>query len=376
MLAHRVPPWRTPLKAAILNDYQTPLSIEDVTIDPPKAGEVKVRIAATGVCHSDYHVMKGEWKFGVPVLLGHEASGIVEEVGPGVTGIKPGDKAALSFRPWCGRCRNCISGSSVLCTGYTGDRFKMHDGTSRVHRGTEDIGVLGRMGSFAEYVVMPAEQVVPVEQDIDLDSLALIGCAVTTGVGAVLNTAKVTPGSTVAVIGCGGVGLNVVQGAAVAGASRIIAVDLLDNKLDYAGSFGATDLVNGSKGDAVEQVVELTNGGVDYAFEVIGNYRTVEQAIKMIRPAGTAVIVGMAPQNQTAGFDPLLFVQKEAKLLGSWYGSARPRLDFQRFIDMTLAGKLKVKEMISARYPLEQINEAYDRLGRGEVARSLVTFPI
>ncbi|MGE3270318.1 MAG: Zn-dependent alcohol dehydrogenase [Chloroflexota bacterium] len=364
------------MKAAILNDYQTPLSIEDVTIDPPKAGEVKIRIAATGVCHSDYHVMKGEWKFGVPVLLGHEASGIVEEVGPGVTGIKPGDKAALSFRPWCGRCRNCISGSSVLCTGYTGDRFKMHDGTSRVHRGTEDIGVLGRMGSFAEYVVMPAEQVVPVEQDIDLDSLALIGCAVTTGVGAVLNTAKVTPGSTVAVIGCGGVGLNVVQGAAVAGASRIIAVDLLDNKLDYAGSFGATDLVNGSKGDAVEQVVELTNGGVDYAFEVIGNYRTVEQAIKMIRPAGTAVIVGMAPQNQTAGFDPLLFVQKEAKLLGSWYGSARPRLDFQRFIDMTLAGKLKVKEMISARYPLEQINEAYDRLGRGEVARSLVTFPI
>ena len=363
------------MKAAILNEYQTPLSIEEVQIDPPKAGEVKVRISATGVCHSDYHVMKGEWKFGLPVLLGHEASGFVEEVGPGVVGIKPGDRAALSFRPWCGRCRLCIIGKSVLCEGYAGDRFKMHDGTSRVHRNGEDVGVLGRMGSFAEYVVMPAEQVVPIEQEIDMESLALIGCAVTTGVGAVLNTAKVEPGSTVAVIGCGGVGLNVVQGAAIAGASKIIAVDLLDNKLDYAASFGATHLVNGSKGDAVEQVRDLTGGGVDYAFEVIGNYRTVEQAIKMIRQAGTTVIVGMAPQNQTAGFDPLLFVQKEARLLGSWYGSVRPRLDFHRFTEMTLVGKLKVKEMISRRYPLEQINEAYDSLGRGEVARSVVTFP-
>ena len=197
----------------------------------------------------------------------------------------------------------------------------------------------------------------------------------TTGVGAVLNTAKVEPGSTVAVIGCGGVGLNVVQGAAIAGASKIVAVDLLDNKLDYASSFGATHLVNGSKGDAVEQVRDLTGGGVDYAFEVIGNYRTVEQAIKMIRQAGTTVIVGMAPQNQTAGFDPLLFVQKEARLLGSWYGSSRPRLDFHRFIEMTLAGKLKVNEMITRRYALDQINEAYDSLGRGEVARSVVTFP-
>lgn len=363
------------MKAAILTDYQTPLSIEDVQIDSPKAGEVKVRILATGVCHSDYHVMKGEWKFPLPVLLGHEASGIIEEVGSGVTGLKPGDRAALSFRPWCGRCRLCIIGKSVLCEGYTGDRFKMHDGTARVHRNGQDVGVLGRMGSFAEYVVMPAEQVVPVPQEIDAASLALIGCAVTTGVGAVLNTAKVEPGSTVAVIGCGGVGLNVVQGAAIAGASRIIAVDLLDNKLDYASSFGATDLVNGSKGDAVEQVQELTGGGVDYAFEVIGNSKTVEQAIKMIRPAGTIVIVGMAPQNQTAGFDPLLFVQKEARMLGSWYGSSRPRLDFQRFINMTLEGKLKVKEMISASYPLSEINEAYDRLGRGEVARSVITFP-
>ena len=364
------------MKAAILNDYQTPLSIEEVQIDSPKAGEVKVRIAATGVCHSDYHVMKGEWKFGVPIILGHEASGIVEEVGEGVTGIKPGDHAALSFRPWCGRCRLCIIGRSVMCEGYQGDRFKMADGTARVHRDGEDLRVLGRMGSFAEYVVMPAEQVVPVSKEVPLDVLALIGCAVTTGVGAVVNTAKVEPGSTVAVIGCGGVGLNVIQGATIVSASKIIAIDLLDNKLEYARQFGATHTVNASAGDAVEQVRELTGGGVDYAFEVIGNARTAEQAIQMTRQAGTAVIVGMAPQHQQATFDPLLFVQKETRLLGSWYGSARPRLDFQRFIDLTIAGKLKVKEMISATYTLDQINEGYDRLGRGEVARSVVEFPV
>ncbi|MCC6174735.1 MAG: Zn-dependent alcohol dehydrogenase [Chloroflexi bacterium] len=363
------------MKAAILNAYQTPLDIEEVQIDPPKENEVKVKVAATGVCHSDYHVMKGEWKFPLPVLLGHEASGYVDEVGPGVTAVKPGDRVALSFRPWCGRCRMCILGRTVLCEGYTGDRFKMPDGTSRVHRNGQDIPVLGRMGSFAEYVVMPVEQVVPITQDISMEELCLIGCAVTTGVGAVLNAANVEPGATVAVIGCGGVGLNVIQGAALVNASKIIAVDLLDNKLDYAASFGATDLVNASKGDAVEQVRDLTGGGVDYAFEVIGNARTVEQAIQMTRVAGTAVIVGMAPQGQTAGFDPLVFVQKETKLLGTWYGGARPRLDFQRFVDLTLAGKLKVKEMISRTYSLDEINEAYDRLGRGEVARSVITFP-
>jgi S-(hydroxymethyl)glutathione dehydrogenase/alcohol dehydrogenase len=363
-------------KAAILNAYQTPLSIEEVEIDPPMADEVLVKIAAAGICHSDYHIMKGEWQFGVPQILGHEASGIVAEVGPGVTDLKPGDRCALSFRAWCGRCRYCIAGRPILCNGYDGGpRGSMLDGTYRVHRDGEDIPVMGRMGGFAEYAVMPAQQVVPIAAEIDMESLALIGCAVTTGVGAVLNTAKVEPGSTVAVIGCGGVGLNVVQGAVIAGASRIIAVDLLDNKLDYAGSFGASDLVNGATSDPVQQVLDLT-GGVDYVFEAIGNVGATEQAIKMAARGGTVTLVGMAPQHQAASFDPLLFTVNEIRMLGCFYGSFRPKLDFLRYVDMVVKGQLKVSELISRRYTLDEINEAYDRLGRGEVARSVISFPV
>jgi S-(hydroxymethyl)glutathione dehydrogenase/alcohol dehydrogenase len=362
------------MKAAVLNDYGQPLELEEVRIDPPKPGEVKIRIGATGVCHSDYHVIKGEWKYGLPMILGHEAAGVVETVGQGVSGVKAGDHAVISFRPACGVCRLCAMGRSVLCEGHTGDRFKMYDGTARVHRNGQDLLVLARVGSFAEQVVVAAEQVIPVRDDVPMDVLALIGCAVTTGVGAVVNAARVEPGSTVAVIGCGGVGLNVIQGAALVNASRIIAVDLLDNKLAYARQFGATDTVNGSAGDAVEQVRELTGGGVDYAFEVIGNGKTVEQAIQMTRVAGTACIVGMAPQGSTAAFDPLLFVNKETRLIGTWYGSARPRIDFPRMIELTMAGKLKVNELISRRYSLDQINEGFERLGRGEVARGVIVF--
>lgn len=362
------------MKAAVLTDYEQPLQVEDVEIEAPRAGEVRVRIGATGVCHSDYHVIKGEWKYGLPMILGHEAAGVVDAVGPDVTGVQVGDHAVLSFRPSCGVCRPCSMGRSVLCEGRPGDRFRMNDGTSRVHRNGQDLLVLGRMGSFAEQVVMPAEQVVPVRRDVPMDVLALIGCAVTTGVGAVINAAKVEPGASVAVIGCGGVGLNVIQGAALVNAGQIIAIDLLDNKLEYARAFGATDVVNAGSVDPVERVRELTGGGVDYAFEVIGNARTVEQIIQMTRPGGTACIVGMAPQGSRSTFDPLVFVQKETRLMGTWYGSARPRVDFPRFIELMLAGKLKVNELISRRYSLDQINEGFERLGRGEVARGVIVF--
>jgi len=362
------------MKAAVLNDFGQPLDLEDIQLDPPRTGEVQLRIGATGVCHSDYHVIKGEWKYELPMILGHEAAGIVEVVGPNVTGVNPGDHAVLSFRPACGVCRLCAMGRSVLCEGRTGERFKMLDGTARVHRNGQELSVLGRMGSFAERVVVPAEQVVPVRKDVSMEVLALIGCAVTTGVGAVINAAKVEPGSSVAVIGCGGVGLNVIQGAALVNAGRIIAVDLLPNKLEYARQFGATDTVNASNGDAVEQVRALTGGGVDYAFEVIGNGKTVEQAIQMTRVAGTACIVGMAPQGTLASFDPLMLVNKETKLIGTWYGSARPRIDFPRIIELTVAGKLKVEELISRRYTLDQINEGFARLANGEVARGVIVF--
>src|SRR5439155_12439526 len=275
------------------------------------------------------------------------------------TGLKPGDRCALSFRAWCGRCRYCIAGRPILCNGYDGGpRGSMLDGTYRVHKDGEDIPVMARMGGFAEYAVMPAQQLLPITADIDMESLALIGCAVTTGVGAVLNTAKVETGSSVAVIGTGGVGLNGVQGAVIAGASRIFAIDLLDNKLDYAGSFGATDLVNGSKGDPVERVLELTDGlGVDYVFEAIGNVRATEQAIQMSARGGTVTLVGMAPQKQASSFDPLLFVQRETRMLGCFYGSFRPKLDFLRYVDMAVKGTLRVSDMISRQYSLDEINE-------------------
>jgi S-(hydroxymethyl)glutathione dehydrogenase / alcohol dehydrogenase len=311
------------MKAAVLNGFGQPLDLEEIEIDPPRTGEVQLRIGATGVCHSDYHVIKGEWKYDLPMILGHEAAGVVEVVGPNVTGVQPGDHAVLSFRPACGVCRLCAMGRSVLCEGRTGERFKMHDGTARVHRNGQDLQVLGRMGSFAERVVVPAEQVVPVRKDVSMEVLALIGCAVTTGVGAVINAARVEPGSTVAVIGCGGVGLNVIQGAALVNAGRIIAVDLLPNKLEYARQFGATDTVNAGEGNPVEQVRALTGGGVDYAFEVVGQAATIRTAWDALAPGGTAIVVGLTPAGVEVSLPAIEFLS-EKSVVGSYYGSSDP----------------------------------------------------
>ena len=362
-------------RAAILREYQQPLSIEEVEIDPPKADEVLVKIAAAGVCHSDYHIMKGEWQNGLPMILGHEASGIVAEVGPGVTHLKPGDRCALSFRAWCGRCRYCIAGRPILCNGYdnAGPRGSMLDGTYRVHKDGEDLPVMGRMGGFAEYAVMPAQQLVPITADIGMDVLCLIGCAVTTGLGSVFNTAKVTPGSTVAVIGCGGVGLNAVQGAYIAGASRVIAIDMMPWKLDLAREFGATDTINATDGNAVEQVLELTGGGVEYAFEAIGLKVAAEQSFAMLRKGGTATIIGMIPEGQKIELPGSEFLD-EKKIQGSNMGSNRFRIDMPRYVDLYMSGRLKLDELVSARISLDQINEGFEAMRRGETARSVVIF--
>ena len=331
------------MKAVVYTRYGPPevLRFTDVEVPVPKDNEVLVRVRAVSINRSDWETLRGK-----PLY----------------------SRIAGPFRP-----RHHILGSDIA------GQVEAAGGHTTLFQPGDDVfaDILNQMGGFAEYAVMPAQQVVPIQADVDMASLALIGCAVTTGVGAVLNTAKVESGSTVAVIGTGGVGLNVVQGAVVAGASRIFAIDLLDNKLDYAGSFGATDLVNGAKSDPVQQVLELTGGlGVDYVFEAIGNVRATEQAIQMSARGGTVTLVGMAPQKQAATFDPLLFVQKETRMLGCFYGSFRPKLDFLRYVDMVVKGRLKVKELISRRYALDEINEAYDRLGRGEVARSVITFPV
>ena len=362
------------MKAAVLYEPNKPMEVQTVDLDDPSTGEVLVRIAAAGVCHSDLHLIKGEWTTPLPAVLGHEGAGIVEKVGAGVTRVKPGDHVILNFRANCGHCHYCVVGRPVLCDGIDTPRSAMFDGTVRLHRQGADIHHMARVSCFAEYAVVPESGAVPVRKDMPLDRACLIGCAVMTGVGAVANTARVRPGDTVAVIGCGGVGLNAVQGAVLAGADRIIAVDLLDNKLEYARQFGATDVINAGNGDAAGRVLEMTGGGVDFAFEAIGNPAAIQQAYEMCRMGGTTVIVGMAPEDDVLEFNALSIPRTERAIVGSWYGSARPWVDLPRLADMYMRGRLKIDELISRSYPLEQINEAYDALQAGEVARSVLTF--
>jgi S-(hydroxymethyl)glutathione dehydrogenase/alcohol dehydrogenase len=266
------------MRAAVLTEVNKPLQILDLEQEGPKAGEVRVQVKAAGVCLSDYHIMNGDWPLPLPMVLGHEAAGIVVELGQGVTHVKKGDHIIFSFRPNCGHCRYCAQGRSVICNGHDDSaRLRMHDGTSRVKLNGEPVNQMARIGTFSEYVVCPAEQVVAVRKDLPWTHAAIIGCSVATGVGAAIRHAKVESGSTVLVVGCGGVGLNVVQGAKLAGAQTIIACDLLDNKLGYAREFGATHVINAKKDDTVKAVKDLTGGlGVDYAFDAIGGAKTME----------------------------------------------------------------------------------------------------
>ena len=362
-------------RAAVLYEANTPLVVEELELDAPKAGEVLVRVAANGVCRSDYHTMVGEWTMPLPMVLGHEGAGVVEAVGPGVTRSKPGDHVILNFRPNCGWCRYCTTGRPVLCSGTDTPRWKMFDGTVRLHRGDIDIHHYARTASLSEYAVVPESGAVPVRDDMPLDKASLIGCSVTTGVCAALNTAKVQPGSSVVVFGCGGVGLNIIQGAALAGADRIIAVDPLENKLSYAKQFGATDvIVGGTEAGVVDKIRDLTHGGADYAFDAIGNAEVIQQAYDATGLGGTVALVGMAPETQEIRLNALSLPRSERVIMGSWYGSAQPWNDLPKMVELYLHGKIKIDEMITRRYPLDQVNEAYDALANGEVARSIIAF--
>lgn len=362
------------MRAAVLLEQKKPLVIEEVDIDRPKTGEVQVRISATGLCHSDLHNIKGDWQNSVPAILGHEGAGIVEAVGEGVDHVKVGDNVIFSFRANCGHCANCTRGVPVLCNGHQAPRQLMNDGTARVSLRGQPLFVSCRLGTFAEKVVCAAEQAIPVTKEIPPEVAALIGCAVTTGVCAVTNAGAVGAGDTVAVIGCGGVGLSVIQGARLVGASAIIAIDILDGKLECAQEFGATHRINGAREDVVEKVHELTNGGVDFAFEAIGLGPTVEQAVGCIRPGGKAVIVGMAPVDHRASIDPYQLVRDQKTLMGTGYGNARQRIDIPRMVEHYRAGRLDLDRMISHRYTLDGINEGITRLEQGEATRGVVVF--
>ena len=364
------------MKAAVLYKPNTPLEVVDVKQQDPKAGEARVRVKAAGVCHSDWHIINGDWTLPLPMVLGHEAAGIVEDVGAGVTTVKPGDHVIFSFRPQCGHCLYCSLGRSVLCDGHNDTpRFVMFDGTTRLSRNGQGLNQLARIGTFSEKVVCPAEQLVPIRQDMPWPQAALMGCCVPTGVGAVTRCAEVEAGASVLVIGCGGVGLNVVQGARLAGAATIVACDLLDSKLAYAKDFGATHTVNGSKDNVVDVVRGLTAGrGVDYAFDAIGGEATTLQIVDAIRPGGTAVIVGMAAMNVRAPITPYMMALQEKCLKGTMYGSVRPDQDFPRLVDLYLQKRLKIDELVSRTYKIEEINEGFAALRTGQVARGVVTF--
>src|SRR5579859_3475994 len=365
------------MRAAVLYEAHTPMRIEDVSLDGPHDDEVLVQVKATGACHSDYHVIDGSWNgasYPMPMILGHEAAGVVEKVGANVTSVKPGDPVILSFAPNCGRCRMCTIGQPQLCSGMRSPAGTFPDGTRRHRKGDLELNAFGRgMSSFAEYSVVHQSAAVKINPELPMQSAALIGCAVMTGVGAVLNTARVEPGSTVAVFATGGVGLSVVQGAVLANASKIIAIDLLDNKLDYASSFGATHAINSKKQDALQAIREITGGqGVDYAFDAIGDSKVSRACYDAVRRGGTAVIVGMAPTGSEISI-PGTIAGEEKIVKGCFYGSSRPAVDFPRLVDFALRGVLHLDRMVTRTYPLEQINEAFDALGRGDNARGLIT---
>ncbi len=362
------------MKAAVFHGPRQPLTIEEVDIQPPKKGEVLIRIAASGLCATDLHFMEGFFPWPAPAILGHEAAGIVEEVGEGVTAVKAGDHVILSTMPSCGVCRYCVAGKPYLCTESGGSQA-MKDGTTRLSLKKDGVPVFHFMGvsSFAEYAVVREISMVKVRDDAPLDKLSLVGCGVVTGIGAATNTARVSPGKSVAVFGCGGVGLNIIQGAALVGAWPIVAVDTIERKLELARQFGATHLVNATKTHPVLKVHEITGGGADFAFEAVGDVDVLGQAFDSIDRGGTAVMVGVPPLGAKYEVATInLFNDKT--LRGCAYGSADFRRDFPMIVNLYMAKKIKLDELITRPYTLEGINDAFEAMKKGEVARSIITF--
>jgi NDMA-dependent alcohol dehydrogenase len=361
------------MKAAVLYQANTPLVIEDIVLDPPKAGEVRVKVGAAGVCRSDLHYMKGEANHFMPVVLGHEGAGTVMETGAGVSRVKAGDRVIMSFVSSCGVCPYCMTGRSNLCDRHFATPGTLFDRTMRMHKGDQDIHHFLKVSCFAEETVVPETSCVPIGDDLPMAEAALFGCSITTGVGAAIFSAKVAPGSSVAVVGCGGVGLNVIQGARLMSAGKIIAVDINDDKLEFARRFGATDAVNSAKTDPVAAIRELTDGlGADYTFEAFGAVETVSVAFNAARKGGMIVIAGLAPVGDRVPIDPVALVRMEKTLKGSFYGSARPALDMPMLIHLYQAGKLDVG-FATRTYKLDEVNDAYQDLDSGAVGRGVIT---
>ena len=358
------------MKAAVFHGPQKPLTIENVQIDSPRGREVLVRTVASGVCHSDLHFVDGYYPFPTPAILGHEAAGIVEAVGPQVSELTPGDHVIACLSVFCGQCEYCLTGKTYLCQTRPA-RGKTEP--PKLSWNGEPVNQFANLSSYAEKMLVHENGLVKIDDQMPLDRAALIGCGVTTGVGAVLNTARIEAGTTVAVFGAGGVGLAAIQGARIGGARMIIAVDTVESKFAKARELGATHTVNARTDDPVKAIRAMTSGGVDYAFEAIGLKLAAEQCFDCIRPGGTATIIGMIPVGQKVELDGPMFL-REKRIQGCSMGSNRFKVDMPRYIEFYRQGRLKLDEMITRRGKLEDVNEAFRAMKAGEVARTVLMF--
>ena len=359
------------MKAAVMHQVNAPLELEDIKVSKPGPREVLIKTAAAGICHSDLHFHSGKYPYFLPCILGHESAGIVEQVGSDVTYVKPGDHVITCLSAFCGHCEFCLTGHMSLC--QEPELQRKPDQEPRLSKEGNTVNQFLNLSSFAEQMLVHEHAVAKIREDMPLDRAALIGCGVTTGVGAVIHTAAVEPGTTVAVIGCGGVGLSCINGAEIAGAGRIIAIDTVPSKLELARKFGATDVVNAAEVDPVEAIRDLTEGGVHYSFEAIGLKTTTEQAWKILRTGGTATVIGMIPVGTHIEIHGPEFL-REKKIQGSNMGSNRFRVDMPRFVDFYLADRLHLDDMISGHMSLSDINDGFAALETGEVARNIIMF--
>ena len=358
------------MKAAVCRAFGAPLTIEEVELAAPRAGEIRVKLAACAICHSDIIYADGGWGGTLPAVYGHEAAGVIEEVGAGVTHLAPGDHAVVTLIRFCGHCAACSAGSQVQCDAV----FPLDERSPITVAGAALVQGM-RTGAFAEYVVVEASQAVAIPHDVPLDAAALIACGVLTGLGAVTNTAGVRAGESVVVIGTGGVGLNAVQGAALVGASPIVALDLSESKRAAARRFGATHALDPSAGDVAAALRAVNQGRLaDWVFVTVGAKRAFDQSLGLLAPNGGMVVVGMPNSDVTTSFAPANFAFYGQKILGSKMGSARIRIDVPRIVDLYRQGRLKLDELITGRYPLSDINEAIASVKRGEALRNVIVF--
>ena len=364
------------IQAAVVRDINQ-LTIEAVELEGPGANEALVRIRAAGVCHSDLHTYRGELRTVPPVVLGHEGAGVVEAVGEAVTRVRPGDSVLVNWLPACNGCPSCLSGLPTLCERFPATTFQslMPDGTTH-HTTTEGMPLKPYLSSatMAEFAVIHEDGLVPIPDGVPFDVAAVVGCAVLTGVGAVLNTAAVAPGSSSAVIGCGGVGLSAIQGCVLAGCYPIVAVDVLPSKLEFARELGATHTIDARNQDPVAQLREVTGTGPDYAFDSVGAPATINQALQAVRPGGTAVIMGLHGTQNEVAISPAVLVLANKRLLGSFAGSARPLVDLPKLLELYQAGRLDLDRLISRHYRLAELSQAFADMEAGHIARGVITF--